>query len=329
MNRQRILYIGEKMTHEEYLKGHVPSHWFYGAVEMERSGHTVIWEQENSGFLNDINLIKSNYHDIIFIPNLNLHNHILLLTLAAFGLYRKPIYAYLHRAPNVKNNILRYIYKFLFNGLRHIFFLSEKSMNETVNAKLFKPDACSVPGWGPDMDFYSRIETSDNGSFVSTGKENRDFDMLIEAFRISGAPLHIFTVARNYSSNYDYLKDKCRDIPNINISILEKNTSSNYLFLVKEMAKAKALVCPLREDKLHYCVGLSTIADAEGLDKPLIITSNPYHDTLRVSKTGFAVNTVEEWVKAIKDIQESNIKPRKFEFNMSKAYQNMKKAMKL
>lgn len=48
------------------------------------------------------------------------------------------------------------------------------------------------------------------------------------------------------------------------------------------MADAKALVCPLRQDKLNYCVGLSTIVDAEGLRKPLIITQNPYHSKERI-----------------------------------------------
>ena len=52
--------------------------------------------------------------------------------------------------------------------------------------------------------------------------------------------------------------------------------------MINEMANAKALVCPLLQNKLNYCVGLSTIVDAEGLRKPLIITRNPYHSRKRL-----------------------------------------------
>lgn len=71
------------------------------------------------------------------------------------------------------------------------------------------------------------------------------------------------------------------------------------------MADAKALVCPLRQDKLNYCVGLSTIVDAEGLRKPLIITQNPYHSKERI-QSFHVVKTLEDWIEAIHDIQTSN-----------------------
>lgn len=327
MNKKRILYIGETNTHNEYLKGNVPSHWFYGAIEMEKDGHDVIWCQEKRKLFNDINLIVKNRHDLVFIPNLNIQSHFILLTFSALKLYRKPIYAYIHREPSVKTGIKGTLYRFLLKGVRHIFFLSEKSMANTVSAGLIDSNRCSMPNWGPDMDFYSQIETSDNGWFVSTGKENRDFDVLIKAFRQSVAPLKIFTVANNFTSHYEYLKEKCKDIPNIEVKIVD-NTSANYPIMVKEMAAAHALVCPLRHDKLNYCVGLSTIADAEGLKKPLIITRNPYHDTERVSETGMSATTVEEWIDAIRVIQEQELPIRSCSC-MADAYFRMKHIMKL
>ena len=90
------------------------------------------------------------------------------------------------------------------------------------------------------------------------------------------------------------------------------------------MANAKALVCPLLNDCLTYCVGLSTIADAEGLHKPLLITQNPYHTSQRM--TSFCVvKTVEDWVCAINKIQPYHDNG----YSMQKAYQNMKNHMKL
>lgn len=321
----KILYIGEKKTHDQYVKGNIPSHWLYGAVEMERDGHKVIWEQESMSPKHDLNLIRKYRHDITFIPNLNLHNHLLLLLLAATGIYRKPIYAYLHREPAQKSGIKGRLYKLLLRSVKHIFFLSELTMNHVISNGMAKADRCSLPGWGPDKDFFDKIPVTDNGYFVSTGKENRDFDTLIEAFKKVGAPLHIFTTTSHNGADYTDLETKCRDIPNIKVTLVD-NSPTNYKAMVAEMSSAHALVCPLRQDRLTYCVGLSTIADAEGLGKPLIITDNPYHQGR--NDCFMRVNSVDEWIKAIttiKDISEQV----KSKFSMAKAYNNMKTFMNL
>jgi len=320
----KILYIGEPATHRQYVEGNVPSHWFYGACEMERDGHNVIWAQETSEKLNDIRLIRRYTPDIIFIPNLNIHNHFLLLVIA--HVIQIPIYAYLHHEPQAKKGLKSRIYKFLLGGIRHLFFLSEKTMKESIKARLVDEQKCSVPGWGPDIRFYSKVKTSDNGWYVSTGKENRDFDTLIEAFRQTGTPLHIITAKSHNGADYTDLEERCKNIPNIKVTIVE-NSSANYPMILREMASAHALVCPLHQDRLNYCVGLSTIADAEGLRKPLIITANPYHNTHRIAKSGFQVTTVKDWIRAIsKTADISNVRPS---YSMIAAYQRMKPIMKL
>lgn len=321
----RILYIGEKDTHDQYLKGNVPSHWLYGAIEMERDGHDVIWTQESKSSWHDLDIIKRHAHDIVFIPNLNLHSHLLLLLLAALGIYRKPIYAYLHREPAGTTGLKGCVYKVLLRSVKHLFFLSPLSMKQVLDNGMSKPERCSLPGWGADMDFFSDVPVSDNGCFVSTGKENRDFDILIEAFKIAGAPLHIFTSASHNGADYTDLTDKCRDIPNIKITLVD-NSPANYTAMLAEMASARALVCPLRQDRLKYCVGLSTIADAEGLGKRLIITDNPYH--MPRNEAFMRVNSVDDWVKAINAIS-TDYGERKSDFSMSKAYNNMKIIMNL
>lgn len=321
----RILYIGEVNTHEQYLKGNVPSHWLYGAVEMEQDGHEVIWAQECKSPIYDLDIIRRHEHDMVFIPNLNLHSHLLLLLLAAMGFYRKPIYAYMHREPAEKTGMKGYVYKMLLRSVKHLFFLSPLSMKQVVDNGIAKPERCSLPGWGPDMNFFSEVPVSDNGYFVSTGKENRDFDILIEAFRIAGAPLHIFTSVSHNGADYADLADRCRGISNIKVTLVE-NTPANYTAMLNEMASAHALVCPLLRDKLTYCVGLSTIADAEGLGKHLIITDNPYHKARNEIFT--RVNSVEDWVRAINAMSASHHK-RQSDYSMSKAYNNMKKIMNL
>lgn len=81
------------------------------------------------------------------------------------------------------------LYRLLLKGVRHLFFLSELAMQESIEGKYIQKGKCSVPGWGADMNFFAQVPVTDNGYFVSTGKEQRDFDMLIEAFRRTGVPL--------------------------------------------------------------------------------------------------------------------------------------------
>ena len=208
---------------------------------------------------------------------------------------------------------------FFTKSLKSLFFLSAKTMEETIQGGYLSKEKCSEPGWGPDMDFYNKIEKADGDYFISTGKENRDFDLLIEAFKETKAPLKIITAQSHAGNDYTNLKEKCASIPNIEIIITE-NSGDVYPMMVKEMANAKALVCPLRQDQLNYCVGLSTIVDAEGLNKPLIITHNPYHSDNRINHFNIAGNE-QEWIRAITSLRRSN--------NISissiqECYQNMK-----
>ena len=40
----KILYIGTPHNHDLWKEGKNPSHWLYGACEMEEDGHEVIWD---------------------------------------------------------------------------------------------------------------------------------------------------------------------------------------------------------------------------------------------------------------------------------------------
>jgi hypothetical protein len=297
----KILYIGEPETARLAHEGTAPSHWLYGALEMEKNGHQVVWEKESHALLNDLKLIRHHKPDKIFIPNLNIGNHRLLLTLKSLGIIKTPIDTFLHHG-RPEGGIQGLIVHFLLRGVNRISFLSRKSMQETIDAGNARTAQCDTPGWWPDAGFYSKIKISDNGRFISTGKENRDFDTLIEAFRITGAPLTIMTAHSHGTQNYDSLVEKCRDIPNIRVVITE-NSGSVYPQMVTEMAAARAIVCPLLQNRLNYCVGLSTIADAIGLHKPLIITRNSYHDDAYFTSSTHHVTTIDEWVAAIRSLQ--------------------------
>ena len=316
----KILYIGHPPTYNLYKAGKVPSHWLYGAVEMEKEGNDVIWEWERkSDIFNDIRLVRKYRPDVVFIPTMNANHHFFLLLLTTLGLQRRRIVAYLHHEPSCKRGIKALLYKILYIGVSHFFFLSEKTMDETVKTGFVSQRKCSVPGWGPDMDFYSKVETKEGDYFVSTGKENRDFEILIETFKKTGQPLKIMTAKQHAGSDYTWLTEHCKDIPNIEV-LLTENRGNIYPQMLSLMAGAKALVCPLKKDKLNYCVGLSTIADAEGLGKPLIITRNPYHSEDRLKQFN-VVDTIDDWVEAISNLRQTT----KNEFTMAHCWEAMRK----
>lgn len=318
----RILYIGTPVNYQLWKEGKNPSHWLYGACEMEQDGHEVIWTKESPGLWNDLKLLHKHYPEQVFIPNLSLKAHILLLCCSALGIVRTPVFAYLHHTPKVPKGLKASFYRFLLSGVKHMFFLSELSMKETIERDFVKKSKCSVPGWGADMIFFSKIPIADKGYFVSTGKEQRDFDILIEAFKRTGVPLKIITCKSHAGNNFEKLPEKCREIPNIEVVITE-NSGDVYPQMIEAMANAKALVCPLLQDKLNYCVGLSTIVDAEGLRKPLIITRNQYHSRKRLQPF-YVVETVDYWVRAIHAVQSSS-KEMSFPLcNMEKCYADMK-----
>ncbi len=323
----KILHIARVDTYRFYREGINPSHWLYGAMEMEKDGNEVVCEDESHALWNDCRLVKKLHPDVVFIPNLNLRNHLLLLLLSALGIMRVPIFAFLHHEPKVKRGWKSMFYKLLLKAPKHLFFLSSKTMEETVKAGLVDKDKCSVPYWGPDMDFYGKVKISDGGYFVSTGKENRDFDILIEAFRRTGAPLKIMTAKSHAGNDYTDLQEKCKDIPNIEV-VMTENSGHVYPQMLEAMANAKALVCPLRKDRLNYCVGLSTIADALGLHKPLIITRNLYHDEAYLEGMN-VVESVEDWVKAIEEISSDSKWDTLGQKDLSMAccWENMKKKM--
>lgn len=140
----KVLYIGTLITHEQYKKGIVPSHWLYGAVEMEKDGHEVVWSEESNQLINDWRLVRQHKPDYVFIHNLNMRQHILLSLLRIVGIVRIPVYGFLHHTP--KGGKATLLYKLFLRGITHCFFLSEKTMNETILQGYTTLKKSSVPG---------------------------------------------------------------------------------------------------------------------------------------------------------------------------------------
>jgi glycosyltransferase involved in cell wall biosynthesis len=147
---------------------------------------------------------------------------------------------------------------------------------------LVSEDKTAVLDWGPDLDFFNNILNEVSGQeykdvrFISTGVDHRDFETLVNAFKGLSLKLDLYLTERE-------LYDKYKDVAeNIMVHFIEPNGSlessllSSYT-VAKEMAKSSvSIICskPVTDRKLSF--GLTSVLEATGLGKPVIITRNRY-----------------------------------------------------
>ncbi|WP_418983910.1 glycosyltransferase [Alistipes sp.] len=302
----KILVFDNEKIYRLYHQGAVPSHWLYGVAEFEQAGHTIVNHERNGNaitrLLDDVRAVRKHKPDAIFFPFFNIRCHPLLLLLAALRIVRKPVYGVVHRTPP-KSQVTR----LLLRGITQAFFLSPRNRQQSVALGLLPDRKTQDASWGPDLAFYDRHirKREQKGYFIATGKENRDYDLLINVFASRTEPLLIHTCHAHAGNHYDYLEGAAADHANIR-TIISENSGANFLTMLHEMADAKALLCPLQMAKIRYCVGLSTIADAMALGLPVVLTENPYHPIdVNREGIGFAVKTSEEWSRAIDKLSDN------------------------
>jgi glycosyltransferase involved in cell wall biosynthesis len=296
---KRILCIGNRITYDLYKQGLVPSHWLYGVAELEDAGFDVVnCEYKGNAFFAmfaDMYYVIKYRPDCIYIPFFNFRNHILLLLLIRLRGVRKPLITFIHRTP-----VLFAFSHFLMKSVSAAFFLSPKNREEAEQTKLLKREVCYDAFLGPDLSFYDEHRSSQKRDyFISTGKENRDYKLLINVFSNLQEQLMIYTCHSHAGNNYADLPELGKNLANIDVR-LEENSGVLFREMLWMMSESKCIVCPLLKDKINYCVGLSSIADSMALGLPIIVTSNSYHPIdINQEGIGIAVSNVDEWFNAV------------------------------
>ena len=141
--------------------------------------------------------------------------------------------------------------------------------------------------------------------FLSTGRENRNYKILIEAFQNERAQLQIYTNKSINENNYDYLESMIGFYPNILISLVDKSNETT-LSLARKTAECYCVVIPLIQDKINYCLGLTSIVEAMAYGKPIITSFNPYSPVdIEKERIGIVVKNTEEWKQAVRFVSEN------------------------
>lgn len=302
---------GKDLEYKQYKSGFSPSHSFYGMIEIEEKGYEVkhVSMSRKPGLksiIDNIRLILNSKCNILFCSYIYIMPLLGIALLKNIGLCRKiKIIGVSHTSFHDDYSFTnRLICKFVYRTFDRIFFHSLKNLEEGAATGLLRSDKLKLLHWGIDLRYLDQVLRSNQKNanyYISTGREYRDFPVLISAFSQTNLDIKIYTNKTNYENNYEFLSEFKNKYPNIEIKFVTRNkeTSND---LVNLTAQSFCVVIPLQEEASYYCVGHTSIVEALALGKPIIVSANYYHPIdVEKERVGIKIKSSDpsEWIKAI------------------------------
>jgi len=280
----------------EWKQGRFSSHFLYGALQLADYGIDVVWHHQRHTYKRLRDIVIATWkvlscrkrYDVLYATHTYGIEPIVLLR--ALRLYRHPIVAW-HHQPIVKaNNLFREAFARLFyRGMDHMIFFSDKLMQDSLLSKKADPQRMSMVHWGADLEYYDSLQTLSNsplkgentdddsnkdslplregrgGSFISTGKELRDYETLLQAFRETGLPLTLY-VQKIRQAYFESL----HPAENVEMHYGDR-LMPHEIALVVAQSRCVCICC----QESNYTVGLTTVVEALALGLPILCTRNP------------------------------------------------------
>ncbi len=257
----------------EWKEGKFPGHFLYGALQLEQYGFDIIWHDQIHIYKRVQDTLKATWkiltcrkhYDVLYATHTRGIEPIILLH--AMGLYRKRIVVW-HHQPIVKakNSLREALARLFYRGMDHMIFFSEKLMQDSLRSKKANPTRMSMVHWGADLAFYDSLpHPKKRKSFISTGKELRDYKTLTEAFNHTGQPLTLYT-AKEQKEAFRNLEVK----DNIDLHFGTRLMPYELSLLVAQ-SQCVCICC----QPSNYTVGLTTVVEAMALGIPILCTRNP------------------------------------------------------
>ena len=267
-----------------------PGHFLFGVPELEDLGYKIIYSfpDDRSKIKGRLGYLKSTIRytfriisqiksfDIIYSPYPNFLQ--IIIFLRAFKLFPKRIIIYQHSTIlKARGKLYHYFIrrKLYFRGIDKIVFFDQKSAFDSLESGLISKSQIFVAKWGPNLEQYQRIsekyEKSINSkkvSFISTGRDSRDFELMFDAFKVLDIQFEFYLMDSNLVERYKGVS------ANINVYHLESNKNSPQIALNAIInADVSVIICkPTRPT----CNGYTALCEAMGLGKPVILTKNPF-----------------------------------------------------
>ena len=252
-------------------------------------------------------------YDLLFLPQDISHSVIALCR--ALNICKSPIFAILHFSYNRKllnvghrNGIHLLLKKvksklesaLIFNYFDQICFLGEKTLELAIEGNRIPVEKRNFADWGADFDFFNDFRNSQlikptTDFLMANGGSNRDYPLLIEAFKKLPITLKIF-------GRLDETKSYKYELPK-NVIINNKIVPglSSVAKLREEYYNCLAVAIPLKKS-LDTATGGTVMLEAIAMGKPLLVTNNKafFFDVER-EKVGFKIDfgDVEGWRQAV------------------------------
>jgi glycosyltransferase involved in cell wall biosynthesis len=291
----------------------LPTHLLYGAVELERKGHSVIYHHPMSTArrwrlsLDTLVKVWRRRKDFDVLYATTFRGLELIVFLRAVGLFRRPVVCWHHQPVVRARKLLRELVARLFyRGFDELLFFSKPIVEDSLRSCKAPRGHLHIIPWGADLPFYDRLMAAntdgEHKGFVSTGKERRDMPTLVEAFNRTWAPLDIYICRQTNGFSYERLFQSLSLKPNVKVHYVQGD-------VVKDMAlkvyhSQCAVICC---QESNYTVGLTTVVEALALGIPMICSRNTRMPmNLETEHCGLLVDyrDVEGWQRAITYIQE-------------------------
>ena len=302
LGRQSTVYFYHTQDTEriirEWKQGKFPSHFLYGALQLKDYGIDVVWHHQRHTYkrLRDMLVAtwkvltcRQPYGVLYATHTLGIEPVILL---RALRLYRHPIVVW-HHQPIVraKNPLREALARLFYRGMDHMIFFSEKLMQDSLLSEKADPRRMSMVHWGADLEYYGPFQAYSplpTPPFISTGKELRDFETLLQAFRETGLPLVLFAERRRQA----YF-ESLHPAENIDLHYGDRPIPHE---IAQYVARSRCVcICCQRS---NYTVGLTTVVEALALGLPILCTRNPQMPMdIEAEGCGFWLepNDVEGW----------------------------------
>lgn len=297
--------FGRKTLYELYKSTQMSSRLQYGLAQLEEKYQIehISWEPFTVMGLIRNNLMVLRQCDVVFLTYLYMQPVLLLALLRRCGFFRKRKFIAVSHVPlrEGRNHIETVLLGFAYTSFNKILFHSQINMEESINASLIERKRCDVLLWGDDLDYIDKnVKVSQGITFLSTGREHRDYFTLISAFaKRPNLQLELYTNLYNFDSSNESLICEQGRYNNIHIEFVEKSTETTR-FLAQKVGECFCVVIPVEQEGLFYCVGFTSVVEAMAMSKPIISTRNPFYPIdLEKEGIGLYVDNTDSWVHAI------------------------------
>ena len=192
--------------------------------------------------------------------------HVLALGLArTAGVRRRPLVAVIHHLPPDKPH-----FRAMLRGIDVAVCLSQQVQQRLVAEHGRAPDRTLWAPWGPDLAFGGYASTGEQ-FVLSAGKTDRDLPTLAAALRGTGIPARVYGLPSSPDP-------ATVAVPTDVYADLGTGGTPQFAFerVLTDLQRCAVVAIPLlRADRV---LGLTELADALALGKPVVMTANPYVD---------------------------------------------------